>query len=86
MVMNLTETAGRLSGTFLGNAIDPVGFPVEIYDGSGLDVPALASGALSANGGAGGTFSGALHFAHPSFGIGGACIGVDIPWAITDSR
>jgi hypothetical protein len=60
LVMNLAEAAGRLSGTIRGNAIDPVGFPVGIYDGSGLNVPALASGALSANGGAAGTFSGAL--------------------------
>ena len=86
LAMNMLEAAGRLVGTIHGYATDPVGFPVSIYDASGLNAPTSATGALSANGGAAGTFSGGLHVAHPSFGIGSPCSGTDIPWVLTPSR
>jgi len=86
LTMELQQTSGRLSGTIHGRSMDPIGFPIFVYGLSGLDAPASAAGAVGADGSAAGTLEGDLHFAHPSFGIGGGCTGADLPWVLKPSR
>ena len=85
LAMELEQTSGRLAGTVHGMAIDPIGFPINIWRRSGSS-PASVAGTVGMDGTAAGTFNGTFNFAHPSFGLGDVCIGADIPWVLKPSR